>query len=404
MKLRKIISRPKDDPSLSSSDTNIDLSAELITPKRGLFSFSRWKNQRKGRSGTVKTDVPLLTGVEAFITLDALNGGDQVQSLVNVVKRKASLPIKKSYYGRNVKDLNIYIDRDIKDKYGKVRLAADAYLKLGLLRSLKTKGRPLVLLGGDDAELGVNVEVLVFRNGELTDVIENSLPGTGSLDFDDMLDTLISNLRSRYEGCVIEQCANLPRWDRVEISHYHDYGIFKSAKPINLHSKQSNLLTYGLPAIFLVGGGLFYAWTIHSGFTAHDRLVKEARDLEVQMSYLTDERVTIEIMEAREAFKKRQIGTEPQYVTHVRDIAQTVSSLKGAEISSVRSPGGEPGIAAQLSMSVERDNSPSALEQARHILDDLVSKSNNYSMRLSRTQAIAAQGNRVLFHIEVIDE
>lgn len=364
--------------------------------------FSGEKGGVQKKRSRSRTEAPILTGVDAFITMSTTLGTDDIQGMVKVSSVKASVPLKRGYYKRDASELSVYIDQADVDRYTKVRLAAHAYLKVGLWRSMRMKGRHLILLGGDIEDGSVNVEVLVFYMGELLEVKEHSLPHQESLDFDDILSSLLSSLDEAYPGCVIEQCANLPRWNRPAITGYHDESIFKSSRPVNLHPSSSALRAYAPAAVMLAVSAGFYSFTVFNGFVTYEKMTDEARMLEIQMSTLTSNRASIQIMEARESFKNREPGPELSYVEDLRAVASSVTAIEGAEIQSIRAPGLERDIAAYMEIRVPRDSSSSALVQARSVLDSLVNHTESFSMRLSRTQGVAARGEHVVFYIEVI--
>lgn len=350
-----------------------------------------------------KKGPPVLTGEDVFITLEAPDSDSHLQGMVKVATRKASLPFKKSYYSKTANVLGIYINSEDADKHSSIKLACDAYLRLGLVRSMKTGGRPLVLLGGDEGADGINLEVMVFSKGELIVVRENNLPPRDDIDYVDTLERLLYDLRVNHPGCIIEQCANLPRFESSDIATYHSTRIFKTLRTIHLKSENGFFRVFGTPLIVILFASLAYGYTIYSGFSKHNTLVQEVKLLEAQILQLSDSRLTIEVMEAREIFKHRESGEEKRFLDTITDVASAVSSMDGAEITSLRAPGNEPDVAAYLSIQLPRESSSSALMQARATLDKLVTYADGYSMRLSRTQGVSSQGGNVLFHIEVVN-
>lgn len=380
-----------------------DTIKKLLARKRSGMGSS---NEGLGENGETKSSskVPLLTGTDAFITLEK-GGASSNTALIGmqrITSRKSFYFLHPSFYKKPNIELAVYVEKATTRNVRSVRLACDAYLSIGFRKSIKFRSAPVVVFGGDYDDEDGNVEVLVFNKGELIEVTESRLSLPSSPDYDDMLDALISNYKSKYMGCLMVQCANLPRWNRPEISKYYTDKIFKSLRPVDLNPTKNPIKLYGTPALLLVLSSLSYVYVVGIGFASHSSLIAEAKQLEAKMYQLSDERVSIEIMEARESFKNAVAGEEVSYIEDIKKIAQAVSTIDGGIIRGIRAPGGDSSVAAYLSISVPLIGSDSPLLQARLVLDQLVNNTGGYSMRLSQSQSITTNADRVTFHIEVL--
>jgi hypothetical protein len=359
--------------------------------------------KKEVNASSEKQGIPILSGDHAFLCLEQFSGAEDMSGMRRVTSRKAAFILNRGYFKSKSLTMGIYVDEEVTNKHSKIRLAADAYLRIGFIRSYKQQGRPLVIFGGDEAETFLNVEVLVFKKGKLLEVSEQKLPLPSSeMDYDERVDSLLSQIEQEYPDCVMEQCANLPRWDRPQIKHYHTSDIFKRLPIVDLQPSESVLRAYAPPVGMVVGAAAFYGFTVFSGFTQHQSLTQEARQLEREMMTLTDERSSIAIMEAREAFMNQEVGVEAAFIDDIKMVAGSVAMLENMEIQHIRAPGSND-IAAFLSISVPANGAPSALIQARGILDELVQRTDGFSLRLSRSQAIQTRGDKVIFHIEVLN-
>lgn len=368
--------------------------------REGANKASRHGKGQGPDAGDDEDSITLLSGETAFITLDY----EPVEGMEKIAERKAFSPLNKGYYKRESRKLSVYVYPETRQRHGKVKLAVDGYLRLGMRRSLAYRDGPIVLLGGDESEESINIEVLVFSRGEIREVVERQLPPRTALDFEDMIDGVIDNLQNEYPGARIIQAAPLGRFHHEAIKEYLDENIFKRTGTIELQPSDSAVRLYGPPILLAVLAAGYYAFTVVSGFGQHARLVEDVRDLQDQLRQLTQNEVSIDVLEAREQFKIANDSDESEdsHVYHIKSLAQAAGAVKDAEIRRLRTPG-DRGTIAELSLAMPVGDYPSPLIQGRHLLDELVYHSEGYSMRLSQTRPSESSDDAIIFHIEVIN-
>lgn len=376
---------------------------------RGLKKITslRSRSSRHGKNATKDSSSPnpsegnrLLSGEQVFITLD----NQPIEGMVKIAERRTFSPLNKGFYRRDNAKLAIYTYPEVQAEYAKVKLSIDGYLKLGMKKSLTYREGPVVLLGGGESPDATNLEILTFSRGQIIEVSERQLPERSAHDFLEVFEGILEALKQEHTNPRFIQAAPLNHIDHHLIDEYVDHRVFQRVRLTDLQPSDSALKLYGPP--LLIGGAsvVYYAFILVSGYTQHAKLINEVQDLQRQLRNLTQNEVSIEVLEAREQFKlnNERSDQNTRQVSHIESLAQAVGAIPGGEIRRIRTPG-DGGTVAELTMAVPEGNYPSPLIQGRDLLDSLVYHSNGYSMRLSQSRGSESKDGTVVFNIEVIN-
>lgn len=347
-----------------------------------------------------ENEVPLLAGQDAYIALSNEAPGN----MVPIATRRPHTPLNKSFYKKDGPRIRVFLDEGLQGRYSKVKLAVDAYLRLGGWRSFQMK-RPYILLGGRADESGVNLEILVFRGGAVVEVNEKLLPPADALDHLDVTDAAIEAVRARYPDCVVEQAGPLQRLPNPHIRKYHGNKIFRGLRPVTLNPSEQSVRNFIAPAVVTAGAMAYLLVTLTASLSAYQSERSKADALESRLFTLSSQTQPIDVMEARQTFKHQmaQPGVEEGYVEQVIRIANATQRIKGSQIKELSVPNLGPGnLAGVLSLEVPSANYPSPLLQGREVLDALAQEMGQ-PVRLSRQTGITENDDTITFRIEVLN-
>jgi hypothetical protein len=383
----------KKNPGITQPDNMEQESAGYRSENSG---NTRQINERRDENSET---IPLLSGQDAFIAL-----GTAPSNMLPIATRRAHSPLHKGFYKKQSPKLKVYLDDHLQGRYAKVKLAIDAYLRIGFWRSHQMK-RPYILLGGDSNANGVNLEIIVFRGGEVIEANEKLLPPADALDHLDVVEAIIEAIRSQYADCLIEQAGPLHRLANPHIKKYHGNKLFKGLKAVSLQPAQHSIRQYIAPAAITAGSLGYLVFTLTSGLSGYQAATREAEVLENHLFTLSSQTQSIDVMEARQMFKNKlnAPGKESRYVDQVIRIAGATQRIVGSEIKTLTVPNDGPGaIAGVLSLQVPSANYSSPLLQGREVLD-LLAQELGQPVRLSRQSGITENDQTITFRIEVLN-
>lgn len=389
--LRQSRLKGKSDADASDTPPNIEKDRSA---KRG------FRKKKEAEASASSDDAPLLAGQDAYIAL----GNEAPAGMMPIATRRPHSPLNKNFYKKDGPRIRVFLDESLQGRYSKVRLSVDAYLRLGGWRSLQIK-RPYILLGGNSSDAGVNLEILVFRSGEVIETNEKLLPPSDALDHLDIAEAAIESVRARYPDCVVEQAGPLHRLPSPHINKYHGNRIFRGLRTVSLTASEQSKRDFLAPAGIVAVAMGYMIFTLTSGLTSYQAAVSQAESLEKRLSSLSTQARSIDVMEARQQFKNsmEQEGQEKKYINQVVNIASATQSIKDSEIEMLSVPGeGSGNVAGILKLVVPTQNYPSPLLRGREVLDALA-KQLGQPVRLSQKSGITEKNGSITFRIEVLN-
>jgi len=271
----------------------------------------------------------LLCGHSLFATLDAHRSpGD---GFVEQPPRASAPSLRMLLGGKHV-PLRVSVDERLlqrpKTRYA---LALDGYLAWG-----KRHGSDCtILIGGGEEDTGSFLEIYVFQDRVLIDVLERELPNSSQPSFPISLDTLIDDLATRYPKPRFVAAAPLPRWTHSRV-HYLGDSPIRSLTFLPLSAKTRAM--GARPLVLTAGAGLLvYTGLLLFGWHAYSKAVadykREAEDPALAAAGGMDN-AHLDVMQQRRNF---MMAGRPQIELAKRSkaIVAGIASIPGLQIAQV---------------------------------------------------------------------
>ncbi|CAM3784245.1 hypothetical protein VRRI112168_00260 [Vreelandella rituensis] len=353
-----------------------------------------------GADPSTKGDTATLVGRSVYLSLD----DERPKNMTWVKSLSAQSPLR---MGRARSQLHIYVDDEVTESKGRVKLMAEGYLRLGLWRSHRTR-KVVVMLGGEQDETGTNLLMMVFQSGKLKDVAERFLPPSPAIDFDDLVRNTIQSIRETFPECSIEQCHPLPEWKGVGIDRYHgpQSPLLRFIMPTRLapgKGLQGHLM---IPLLVVVAGAGYYAYTVGTPYLEYRDAHQVAERLQLRMTRETSNRISLDVLQAQSEFvRQERDDSQVLHVDNALRLAGAIHQIPAAQIQRIemlpKIAQAETGIRSRLDIVVPSNTQIPALEQGRDVLGEL-SRNSGMSMRLSRQRGISERGATRAFVVEVV--
>lgn len=300
-----------------------------------------------------KSDLENIEGSKAIIAGDVVfatmaDESPQHQDFIAQEPRAVSGNVLKAYR-KDARKLRIAVDPILVGHKGKrFAFAIDGYLAWG--RRTRSKD-PVVLFGGAQTAQGINVDVLVFVDGDLQAYAERVLPHMESYTFKTAVQSLIDEFRSQYEHASFHQAEPLSPWDMPEIQW-----VGRDALR-GLRYRRLGMLTTGkggfaLPAAAALAGVMLYAGVVTVGW---QRLETAATDYEIAIDNAEIRKLGginteyLDLMNTRrmymEAPRKQVLLAEK-----AQDIAAGVAQVANVRIVEMHLPAPNPQGGAQIGL------------------------------------------------------
>lgn len=226
-----------------------------------------------------KGDLESIEGSKAIVAGDVVyatmaDDSPQHQDFIAQEPRAASGSVLKAYR-KDARKLRIAVDPILVGlKRKRFAFAIDGYLAWG--RRNRTK-EPVVLFGGAQTSQGLNVDVLVFLDGELQAYSERVLPSVESYTFKTAVQSLLEEFRDHYEQSSFYQAEPLSPWDIPEIQ-WVGKDALRGLRYRRLSMLASGKRGFALPAAAAMAGVVLYTGVVTVGW---QRLQTAAADYEI---------------------------------------------------------------------------------------------------------------------------
>ncbi len=378
-----------------------------------------------------KGDLENFEGSKALILGDVVyatmaDKGKPHQDFVDQEPRAVSQNLLKAYR-KDARKLRVAVDPILVGRRGqRFAFAIDAYLAWG--RRTKSKD-PVVLFGGGQTSQGINIDVMVFIDGELQSYSERVLPHMESYTFKTAVQSLIDEYRNLYEHASFHQAEPLQPWGVPEIQW-----VGRDALR-GLRYRRLGMLTTGkggfaLPAAAALAGVILYVGVISIGW---QRLQTATADYDIAVDNAEIRKLGginteyLDLMNARRMYmeaprkqailadKAQDIAAGVAQVANVRIVEMHLPApnpLGGAQIGlnaanpaagqapgAQTNPQGISGRAPDVLLVISTPKSEaSGLDQAEKVMAELAGTT-KLSMRLAMGGTREDKGNRV-FNIE----